>query len=214
MGCYKARYRQSTRGAKETGYEEQYHPPEPEAEEPAQAAEADYRHRPGGQDESLLRTGRGWRNHAGGKRAHQAPRAGGDVWAAGAAAHCHGSGDALAVGEPAAGELGTRGDRSQRATTEADHRQQPQVRPAGRAHAGADGARGPAAVAADPPSQRAGAVGPGQDPCTRAIGGNANRGGQQCTRAGQGAGRAAAQRGYRATAPAVSNSLPSRCARR
>ena len=42
----------------------------------------------------------------------------------------------------------------------ADHRQQPQVRPAGRAHAGADGARGPAAVAAHPALQRAGAAWP------------------------------------------------------
>ena len=58
--------------------------------------------------------------------------------------------DPLAVGEPTAGQPGTRGDRGQRAATAAEHVQQPQVRSAGRTNAGADGARGPTAVAAHP----------------------------------------------------------------
>ncbi len=101
-------------------------------------------------------------------------------------------GNALAVGEPAAGQAGPRGDRGQCEAGKADQPEQPQGRPAGRADAGAAGARRSAAAAADPPSERKSAAGSDGDPGPGGAGGGPHGADQLGARAGQSHGRAAA----------------------
>lgn len=160
---------------------------------------ADDRHGSGRQDEPLLCAERSGRSGRGRQRRHHEEGNGAGIRRAAAQPDGDGSGDAFAVGEPVVAELWAGNDRGQRAASKTDQPEQPQGRPAGRANAGAAGARGPAVAATDPAPQRGSTKRSDGDAGAGIAGGGAYCLGEQRARLGQSAGRALAEMRHRPT---------------